>query len=151
MIVRFFSSLVLVGAACLAAVPLAVGADPVRLASLDPSIRIVVPCGIWKDGDHYGSARVIVYGLGWEHVRSFVSAEWLLHDDASQTVSVLKSAPIKELNEDSWANVDSVRFVRADGIGVVEIAYRLRHKEKPETIRLQLGLPGVYKVEGRSK
>ena len=151
MVIRFLLRPVLVGAVCLVAILGAVGAGTDQLAAVDPSVRIVVPCGIWQDGDQYGSTRVVVYALGWEHVRSFVIAQWLLHDDASQTVSLLKSAPVKELNEGSWVTVDSVHFTRAGDAGVVEIAYRQRDDEKPKSIRLQLSHPGVYNIVGQSK
>jgi len=106
---------------------------------------------MWQVGERYGTTRVVVYSQGWEHVRSIVAVQWLLHEESSQKVSVFTSAPISELNVGDWINVDSVRFHDDANGGEVAIAFTRRINPKPETMYIHLEAPGVYQVTRRSK
>ena len=144
-------AVLIVGSSCLAANPSLREPELSDFAPVDPSVRIVVPASIWQVGEQYGSTRVVVYSHGWEHVRSIVAVQWLLHEESSQKVSVFKSAPISELNAGDWVNVDSVRFHDGVNGGEVAIAFTRRANPKPETMYIHLEAPGVYQVTRRSK
>ncbi len=52
--------------------------------SVNPAIYHVSTGGMWKVNEDYGSWRVIVRNLGWEHTRSFLYLQWLRFDDKTK-------------------------------------------------------------------
>jgi hypothetical protein len=117
-----------------------------KLPALDPSIRTVVSGGMWERAAVVGTFRIVVQNLGWEHTRSLVQVQWLAPDDATQKLRIAATVAVPELNEATWANVDSIRFLPGPG-SRVDILYVV-HGERPQLrMVLALGTPGSYTVE----
>ena len=57
----------------------------------DPSIAWVTSGGHWSDGVRDGHFRVVVRSLGWDHVVSEVTVQWLAGDAATQTYDVVRT------------------------------------------------------------
>ena len=132
---------VLLGGVCV----VAAGSTP-TVPALDPTIRTVVSGGVWNAAPDVGTFRIVVQNLGWEHTRSRVQVQWLASDDATQKLRLASTIAVPELNEATWANVDSVRFLPGSD-AKVEILYVV-HGEGPQVrMVLALGAPGSYTVE----
>ena len=122
------------------------GESAAKLPALDPTIRTVVSGGMWERATGVGTFRIVVQNVGWEHTRSLVQVQWLASDEATQKVRIAAAVAVPELNEATWANIDSIRFLPGPG-SRVEILY-LVHGEGPQLrMVLALGAPGSYTVE----
>jgi hypothetical protein len=112
--------------------------------SLDPDIRVVTAGGLWEQAGKYGSCRVVVRNLGWEHARSHVYLQWLLHDEASQSLSILNSVGIKELEAADWFTVESVAYDFATSKNQFVLNLRKRLDSSAVSAVIECKEPGKY-------
>lgn len=98
----------------------------------------------WEQGEDYGTCRLLVQSLGWEHTRSFVYLQWLRTDDKAKVVVEQATVPIKEMNAGNWHNVESVLYQEGQFI----LTYTVRgERDIKKKFVLRPGLPGVYSIE----
>ena len=120
-----------------------VARDP---SDLDPYIRVVAAGGLWKQGELYGSCRVVVRKQGWEHSRSYVYLQWLLHDDESQALSVFKSKELTEFEAD-WFIVQNVTYALESGKNRFVVNLRRRLDDSQVAALLECNEPGQYELK----
>src|SRR5712671_23315 len=93
---------------CASTLGYAPGFAATKPAGVDPKVWIVTSGGFWQHASRYGTMRVVVRNEGWEHAKSFITVEWLAHDDSVQVRSVVESRVVLELDDQGWVNVDAV-------------------------------------------
>ena len=115
---------------------------------VDIDIQLVASGGLWNHDGRSGSCRVIVRAKGWEHVRSYVTIQWLASDATSRSVAILRSETVRELSEDEWTNVRALRFLPNGPDNAFEVQYTQRPSD--EVVRQLLLVckePGRYAIE----
>jgi hypothetical protein len=117
-------------------------------SKIDDDVKIVTTGGLWKEQGYYGTCRVVVRDEGWEEVRSKVILEWLVTNESQRSRMVKASAPLLELNERGWNNVQNVKWV---GSCMFEISYLKYGEEKATTHIGTATLLAVGKYEFREK
>ncbi|UCE56667.1 MAG: hypothetical protein JSV31_14835 [Desulfobacterales bacterium] len=98
--------------------------------------------GLWDEGENYGTWRLIVRNLGWEHTRSFLYLQWLKTDDENKKVVELITIPIPEFNTGDWSNVQKIEY-QNNGF---YIYYTKRGQDGMSKSTLKPELPGKYKI-----
>ena len=109
---------------------------------VDTTIIHVSTGGLWEQRQKYGTWRVIVRNLGWEHTRSYVYLQWLKTDEENNEVIEFKTIPIPEFNTGDWRNVLNIEFQN----GAFAIYCVLRGRKKIHKSILKPELPGEYKI-----
>jgi hypothetical protein len=108
----------------------------------DTTISHISTGGFWEQGKKYGTWRVIVRSLGWEHTRSYVYLQWLKTDEENNEVIEFKIIPIPEFNNGDWRNVLNIEFQNE----AFAIYYVLRGRKKIHKSILKPEFPGKYKI-----
>jgi len=93
--------------------PLAFG-DAKPASALAANIESVTSGGYWEAEGRRGRYRIVVQNIGWEHVHSEMTIDWIEEDPSSSSLlRVFKSSPIAELN-DGWWSVGTVALSYVD-------------------------------------
>ena len=108
----------------------------------DTTICHISTGGLWEQGEKYGSWRMIVSNLGWEHTRSYVYLQWLKTDDENKELTESKTIPIPEFNTGNWRNVLNIEY-QNEAFAIYCI---LRDQEKIHKTILKPKVPGEYKI-----
>lgn len=109
---------------------------------VDTMISDIATGGLWDEGENYGTWRLIVRNLGWEHTRSFLYLQWLKTDDENKKVVELITIPIPEFNTGDWSNVQKIEY-QNNGF---YIYYTKRGQDGMSKSTLKPELPGKYKI-----
>ena len=121
--------------------------DEVSAEIISPTVRVVASGGVWQADGRYGTCRIVVKAVGWEHVRHVIYAQWIVHDDETKTSSIINSLRVDELDARAWVNVQAVSYKASEKLNVFTVRFRTRDQpELEETIVLVLGKPGTYTV-----
>jgi hypothetical protein len=116
-----------------------------HVCDVDPLVWRVAGGGFWeRSNNEYGNFRIIVRNQGWEHTRSLVYLQWLKSDEKNETLDVLLSIAVPELNSGSWRNVSDIEY-RNDAFIISFVS-----REEEDVVRtafLQPRLPGDYGIE----
>ena len=116
--------------------------DTIFSGGLNTTISEVATGGFWEQKQTYGTWRLVVRDLGWEHTRSFLYLQWLKTDDKNKNEIELKTVPIPEFNSANWHNVSNIEYKN----GTFVISYMVRGEEVPQFAIIQPNLPGKYKI-----
>ena len=115
---------------------------------LNTTIYDVATGGYWKQNQSYGTWRLVVRNLGWEHTRSFIYLQWLETDDTKKKVIELKTVPIPEFNSSNWHNVMNIEFKNNSFV----LYYVVRGKEEITlSATLRPDSPDNYKIIMKKK
>jgi hypothetical protein len=130
--------------------PAAAEDDAKLVENVSPQIADVVTGGSWSDGKQGGLYRAVVVMSGSEDnfgARLFV--QWLALSDDSPIPSVVKTVPVKEINDQNLPNAS----IQVDGeenkdneVYVVVSAYDFE-ADKDILLFVKAGKPGTYSVE----
>jgi hypothetical protein len=116
--------------------------DPGFSGGADTTICHVSTGGLWEQAEKYGSWRVIVRNLGWEHTRSYVYLQWLKTDDKKKEMIEYKTIPVPEFTADNWRNVINIEYQNE----AFTICYIIRGRKKIHKAILKPKVPGEYKI-----
>lgn len=116
--------------------------DPGFAGRADTTICHVSTGGLWEQGEKYGTWRVIVRNLGWEHTRSYIYLQWLKTDDEKKELIEIKTAPVPEFTTGNWRNVLNIEYQNE----AFAIYYILRGRKKIHKAILKPKVPGEYKI-----
>ena len=118
--------------------------NPEFEGGIDTTINDVSTGGFWKVGMNYGTWRLIVRNIGWEHTRSFLYLQSLKIDDNNKVLIEFKTIPITEFNSGDWRNVIDVKH--HDDAFTIDFTLR-SGREKIRKAILRPQIPGEYQIE----
>ena len=124
--------------------PLAFG-DAKPAPALAANIESVTSGGYWEAAGRRGRYRIVVQNIGWEHVHSEMTIDWIEEALSSSSLRVFKSSPIAELN-DGWWSVGTVSLSYVVKKPVFSFTATHSGSGEQSAYELQVGAPGKYRL-----
>jgi hypothetical protein len=118
--------------------------DAKSAPALAANIESVTSGGYWEAEGRRGRYRIVVQNIGWEHVHSEMTIDWIEEDPSSSSLRVFKSSPIAELNDGWSVGTVALSYVAKKPV----FSFTAAHSGSGEqsAYELHVGAPGKYRL-----